>query len=188
MTDTSPDYVARVLGAAPFADQESGIPQMCDLIRAMDFERDLAHAFEGETPVQRIATIARLVSENRAFAEQVTALVGATNRATAQLKHMTNSIADLGGTHAMALGELRRLLETADGEIKTLSEYLLQALQDNARLTDFVREVADWKIEELPQSNPASPEDELDAVMYSAAAESFIEDAQSLMQGRDDPE
>jgi len=188
MTDTSPDYVARVLGAAPFADQESGIPQMCDLIRALDFERDLAHAFEGETPVQRIATIARLVSENRALVGNVNKLMDATNRSTDTITNMAQRISDLNGTHAVALSDLRRALETADGEIKTLSEYLLEALQDNARLTDFVREVAEWKIEELPQSNPASPEDELDAVMYSAAAESFIEDAKSLMQGRDDVE
>jgi hypothetical protein len=188
MTDTSPDYVARVLGAAPFADQESGIPQMCDLIRALEFERDLAHAFEGETPVQRIATIARLVSENRALVGHVNKLMDATNRSTDTITNMAQRIADLTGTHAVSLSDLRRALEAADGQIQFMRGELISAMEDNHRLTDFVREVAEWKIEELPQSNPASPEDELDCVMYSAAAESFIEDAQSLMQGRDDPE
>ena len=40
MTDTSNDYIAKVLNAAPFADNDAGIPQMCELIRALRDERD----------------------------------------------------------------------------------------------------------------------------------------------------
>jgi hypothetical protein len=94
--------------------------------------------------------------------------------------HIKNLEADL----ASANGAVMDLIDQNAEMIKRIAE--LES--DVDRLTDFVREVADWKIEELPQPNLSSPEDELDAVMYSAAAESFIEDAQSLMQGRDDPE
>ena len=40
MSDTSNEYIERVLNAAPFADNDAGIPQMCDLIRALRDERD----------------------------------------------------------------------------------------------------------------------------------------------------
>jgi hypothetical protein len=40
MSDTSPEYIAKVLRAAPFADNDAGIPQMCDLIRDLQKERD----------------------------------------------------------------------------------------------------------------------------------------------------
>ena len=40
MTGTSKECIAKVLHAAPFADNEAGIPQMCDLIRALAAERD----------------------------------------------------------------------------------------------------------------------------------------------------
>ena len=41
MTDTSAEYVAKVIAAAPFADNEAGIPQMVELISALraDVER-----------------------------------------------------------------------------------------------------------------------------------------------------
>ena len=38
--DTSNDYVERVCNAAPFADNEAGIPQMVELIKALRAERD----------------------------------------------------------------------------------------------------------------------------------------------------
>ena len=39
MSNTSNEYIERVLNAAPFADNDAGIPQMCDLIRALNAER-----------------------------------------------------------------------------------------------------------------------------------------------------
>lgn len=33
--DTSPEYIAKVIAAAPFADNEAGIPQMVELIQAL---------------------------------------------------------------------------------------------------------------------------------------------------------
>lgn len=38
--DTSKEYISKVLHAAPFADNDAGIPQMCDLIRALAADRD----------------------------------------------------------------------------------------------------------------------------------------------------
>ena len=38
--DTSAEYIAKVIHAAPFADNEAGIPQMVDLIKALAAERD----------------------------------------------------------------------------------------------------------------------------------------------------
>ena len=40
--NTSRDYIDRVLFAATFADEKSGIPEMCDLIRALRKEADVA--------------------------------------------------------------------------------------------------------------------------------------------------
>jgi hypothetical protein len=40
MSDTSPEYITKVIAAAPFADNEAGIPQMVALIKAL--ARDLA--------------------------------------------------------------------------------------------------------------------------------------------------
>ena len=40
MTDTSKDYVLNLCNAAPFADNEAGIPQMVELIKALAAERD----------------------------------------------------------------------------------------------------------------------------------------------------
>jgi len=42
--DTGNDYVERVCNAAPFADNEAGIPQMVELIKALRAERDEALA------------------------------------------------------------------------------------------------------------------------------------------------
>ena len=35
MADTSKDYIGRVCSAAPFADNDAGIPQMVELIQAL---------------------------------------------------------------------------------------------------------------------------------------------------------
>ena len=40
MTDTGTEYIEKVLRAAPFADNEAGIPEMCALIKALAAERD----------------------------------------------------------------------------------------------------------------------------------------------------
>lgn len=40
MSDTSPEWVNRVCSAAPFADNDAGIPEMVSLIRALAAERD----------------------------------------------------------------------------------------------------------------------------------------------------
>ena len=48
MTDTSADYIRRVLNAAPFADNEAGIPEMCELIAALAAERDALRAEQAE--------------------------------------------------------------------------------------------------------------------------------------------
>jgi len=40
MTDTSDTYIAKVLRASPFANNDAGIPQMCELIRALQAERN----------------------------------------------------------------------------------------------------------------------------------------------------
>jgi hypothetical protein len=48
-SDTSPDYIAKVLAAAPFADQDAGVPQMAELIRALSSERnELRDRFAGQ--------------------------------------------------------------------------------------------------------------------------------------------
>ena len=39
-SDTSDEYIAKVLNAAPFADNDVGIQQMCELIRALADERN----------------------------------------------------------------------------------------------------------------------------------------------------
>ena len=44
MSDTSKDYVTRVISAAPFADNETGIPEMVSLIKALAAERDALQA------------------------------------------------------------------------------------------------------------------------------------------------
>jgi hypothetical protein len=40
VADTSNEYINKVLNASPFADNDAGIPQMCDLIRALRDERN----------------------------------------------------------------------------------------------------------------------------------------------------
>jgi hypothetical protein len=35
MTDITPEYIVKVIAAAPFADNEAGIPQMVALIKAL---------------------------------------------------------------------------------------------------------------------------------------------------------
>lgn len=41
MTDTTTDYIRKVCDAAPFADNDAGIPQMVALIEALAAERDV---------------------------------------------------------------------------------------------------------------------------------------------------
>ena len=47
MSNTSNEYIDKVLHAAPFADNDAGIPQMCALIRSLRDERD---ALQGLSP------------------------------------------------------------------------------------------------------------------------------------------
>jgi hypothetical protein len=53
MTDTTPEYIAKVIAAAPFADNEAGIPQMVALIKAL--ATDATAALEREAKLKQIA-------------------------------------------------------------------------------------------------------------------------------------
>ena len=44
MTDTSNDYIRRVVNAAPFACNDAGIPEIVALIKALTAERDALQA------------------------------------------------------------------------------------------------------------------------------------------------
>jgi hypothetical protein len=67
-SNTSDAHIATVLHAAPFADNDAGIPEMCALIRALCAERATAHEAlrliadiaEGSTTWHSLPHIAKL--------------------------------------------------------------------------------------------------------------------------------
>ena len=59
-TDTSNDYIAKVIHAAPFADNDAGIPQMCQLILALQKERNALASLNPDG-------VAELVAAGEAF-------------------------------------------------------------------------------------------------------------------------